>query len=190
MGRQDEREAESLARQIEALLDAGESLLWWDKLSGKAIMGGVGGTLALITLAVNAAILLLIIAPPLLPGLDAVSWLLLPLLIVDCICLFFILLYFAFGMMTGGVNAITDRRVLLADLHGNKIRRCLRLDSLSAIKARRGRGGRGDIVFLRDAGRSQAASAKNPRRLVMSDLRHLERVLDLLRQLGAPLDDN
>ena len=165
---------------IEALLDEGEDLLWWDKLSDKSIVGGFGRTLTLFTLAVNVAILLLIFLPPLLPEASALSWLLVPLLLIDCLCLLFIMLYYAFGLMTGGVNAITSRRVLVADVHRRTIVRFMSFDSLSAIRARRRRDDSGDLLFLRDEAGQEPATALNPRRLSLQGLRHFGRVVTLL----------
>lgn len=185
-GKVDEQE---LAEQIEALLAEGETLLWWDKLSDKSLIGGFGKILLSFTLSVNAAILMLIFAPSLLPESGALGWLMIPLLIVDGICLLFILLYFAFGLMTGGVNAITDQRVLVADLHRKRIVRYMRLDSLSAIRIRRERQGRGSITFFRDTSADGPASAAHPRRLSLAGVRHVGRVADLLRERTDVLDD-
>ena len=171
---------------IQALLDTGEDLLWWDKLSEASIMGGAGRSLIVITLAVNLLILLLIFAPGALPWLDSVSWLLLPLLLVDCICLLFILLYFAFGIMTGGVNAISVKRVLVVDLNRKRIVREMALDSLREIKIRRRKGDRGSITLYRDGAH---ASARKPRRMKLDGIRQFERVVDLLQEL-TELDIN
>ena len=181
---------EDLAGVIEALLDAGEDLLWWDKLSDKSIVGGVGRSLIFFTLAVNGAILLLIFLPSLLPGLNSLSWLLAPLLLVDCLCLFFIMLYFAFGLMTGGVNAITSRRVLVADVHRRKIVRSIALDGLGAIRVRKRRDDRGDLLFLRDEAGQEPASAQNPRRPSMQGLRQFSRVVALLGEQSDLIGDD
>ncbi|MCY4021477.1 MAG: hypothetical protein OXG39_18875 [Chloroflexi bacterium] len=185
-GKVDEQD---LAEQIEALLIEGETLLWWDKLSDKSLIGGFGKILMFFTLSVNAAILILIFAPSLLPDSGSMGWLMIPLLIVDGICLLFILLYFAFGLMTGGVNAITDQRVLVADLHKKKIVRHMRLDSLSSIRIRRERQGRGSITFYRDESADRPASAAHPRRLSLAGVRQLSRVVDLLREQTDMLDE-
>ena len=185
-GKVDEQD---LAEQIGALLDEGETLLWWDKLSDKSLIGGFGKILLIFTLLVNAAILMLIFAPSLLPESGSLGWLVIPLLIVDGICLLFILLYFAFGLMTGGVNAITDQRVLVADLHKNRIVRYMRLDTLGAIRIRQEGRGRGSITFFRDESEDMRASAAQPRRLSLAGVRHLSRVVDLLRAQTDVLDD-
>ena len=185
-GKADEQD---LAKEIQALLIEGETLLWWDKLSDKSLIGGFGKILMFFTLLVNAAILILIFAPSLLPESGALGWLMIPLLIVDGICLLFILLYFAFGLMTGGVNAITDQRVLVADLHKKRIIRHMRLDSLSAIRIRQEGQGRGSITFLRDEPADMRASAATPRRLSLAGVRHVSRVADLLREQTDVLDD-
>lgn len=185
-GKADEQD---LAEQIGALLDEGETLLWWDKLSDKSLIGGFGKILLFFTLLVNAAILMLIFAPSLLPESGSLGWLVIPLLIVDGICLLFILLYFAFGLMTGGVNAITDQRVLVADLHKNRIVRYMRLDTLGAIRIRQEGRGRGSITFFRDKSEDMRASAAQPRRLSLAGVRHLSRVVDLLRAQTDVLDD-
>ena len=182
-------DGQDLAEQIEALLEYGETLLWWDKLSDRSLIGGFGKTLTLFTLLVNAAILLLIFVPALLPETSSFGWLIVPLLIVDCICLLFILLYFAFGLMTGGVNAITDRRVMVADLHKNKIVRSMRLDSLSSIRIRHDRHNRGNITFFRDETGEARASSEHPRRLSLTGVRHFNRVMDLLRKQTDVIDD-
>ena len=185
-GKVDEQD---LAEQIGALLDEGETLLWWDKLSDKSLIGGFGKILLFFTLLVNAAILMLIFAPSLLPESGSLGWLVIPLLIVDGICLLFILLYFAFGLMTGGVNAITDQRVLVADLHKNRIVSYMRLDTLGAIRIRQEGRGRGSITFFRDESEDMRASAAQPRRLSLAGVRHLSRVVDLLRAQTDVLDD-
>ena len=182
-------DGQDLAEQIEALLESGETLLWWDKLSDTSLTGGFGKTLTLFTLLVNAAILLLIFVPALLPETSSIGWLIVPLLIVDCICLLFILLYFAFGLMIGGVNAITNQRVMVADLHKNKIVRSMRLDSLSSIRIRHDRHDRGNITFFRDETGEARASAEHPRRLSLSGVRNYNRVVDLLREQTDGLDD-
>lgn len=182
--------AEDLAEQIEALLNEGETLLWWDKLSDKSLVGGFATTLTVLTLLVNVAILLLIFLPSFLPETSSLSWLLVPLLLVDGVCLLFILLYFAFGLMTGGVNAITDQRVLVADLHKGKIVRYLHLDSLSSIRVRRGRHDRGNITFFRDGAKDARASDLHPRRLSLAGIRQLNRVVALLRERTDLLDDD
>ncbi len=184
-GKVDEQD---LTEQIQALLDEGETLLWWDKLSDKSLVGGFGKILMFFTLSVNAAILILIFAPSLLPDSGSMGWLMIPLLIVDGICLLFILLYFAFGLMTGGVNAITDQRVLVADMHRNRIIRYMRLDSLSAIRIRQEGKGRGSITFFRDESEDMPASAARPLRMSLAGLRHLSRVADLLREQTDALD--
>ena len=181
---------EDLTQQIQAMLAEGETLLWWDKLSDKSLIGGFGKTLIYATLFVNAAILALIFAPPLLPGAASMGWLMLPLLIVDGVCMLFILLYFAFGLMTGGVNVISDQRALLADVHKNRIVRSIRLDSLSAIRIRRERGQRGSITFLREVTADSPATAAQPRRLALVSLRHVDRVLALLREQTGHLQQN
>jgi len=185
-GKADEQD---LAGQIEALLEEGETLLWWDKLSDKSLIGGFGKILMFFTLLVNLAILVLVFAPSLLPASGSMGWLMIPLLIVDGICLLFILLYFAFGLMTGGLNAITDQRVLVADVDRNRIVRYMRLDSLSSIRIRQEGRGRGSITFFRDESGDMPASAAQPRRLSLASLRHLDRVLDLLREQTDALDD-
>ena len=182
-------DGQDLAEQIEALLEYGETLLWWDKLSDRSLIGGFGKTLTLFTLLVNAAILLLIFVPALLPETSSFGWLIIPLLIVDCICLLFILLYFAFGLMIGGVNAITDQRVIVADLHKNKIVRSMRLDSLSSIRVRHDRHDRGNITFFRDETGEARASSEYPRRLSLTGVRHFNRVMDLLRKQTDGFDD-
>ncbi len=182
-------DAEDLAEQIQALLNEGETLLWWDKLSDKSLVGGFGKTLIFFTLLVNAAILILIFAPSLLPGTSSLGWLMVPLLIVDGICLLLILLYFAFGLMTGGINAISDQRVLLADMHKNRIVRAMRFDSLSAVRIKSERRGRGSITFFRAASDELPASAAQPRRLSLAGVRHLSRVVELLREQTDALDD-
>ena len=106
------------------------------------------------------------------PWLDSVSWLLLPLLLVDCICLLFILLYFAFGIMTGGVNAISAKRVLVVDLNRKRIVREMALDSLREIKIQRGKGDRGSITLYRRGGE---ASSRQPRRMKLDGIRNFER---------------
>ena len=185
-GKADEQD---LAGQIQMLLDEGETLLWWDKLSDKSLIGGFGKILMFFTLLVNLAILVLVFAPSLLPASGSMGWLMIPLLIVDGICLLFILLYFAFGLMTGGLNAITDQRVLVADMHRNRIVRYMRLDSLSSIRIRQEGRGRGSITFFRDESEDMPASAAQPRRLSLAGVRHLDRVLDLLREQTDALDD-
>ena len=177
-----------LAEQVEALLHDGETLLWWDRLSDKSIMGGFGRTLVLFTLAVNIVIVLLIFAPSLVPSMNSLSWLTLPLLVVDCICLLFILLYFAFGLVTGGVNVITSERVLVADLHSKKVLRFMNLDSLTTIRVRQSRNDRGDLTFFRDDSGEYPATAKHPRRIAMRGLRYFSRVLELLREETDVLD--
>ncbi len=185
-GKADEQD---LAGQIQMLLDEGETLLWWDKLSDKSLIGGFGKILMFFTLLVNLAILILVFAPSLLPESGSMGWLMIPLVIVDGICLLFILLYFAFGLMTGGLNAITDQRVLVADVHRNRIVRYMRLDSLSSIRIRQEGRGRGSITFFRDESGDMPASAAQPRRLSLAGVRHLSRVLDLLREQTDALDD-
>ena len=180
----------ALAEQIESLLDEDEVLLWWDKFSDKSVMGGFGNTLTLFTLVINLLILTLIFVPVPIPALGSLGWMLVPLLIVNCICLLFIMLYYAFGLMTGGINAISDQRVLVLDLHKKKIVRHMRLASLSAIRVRRGRQDRGDIVFLRDEQSNAPATARHPRRIAMPGLRHLERVLALLQEHSDVLGDD
>lgn len=182
-------DAEDLAEQIQALLVEGETLLWWDKLSDKSLVGGFGKALIFFTLLVNAAILILIFAPSLLPGTSSLGWLMIPFLIVDGICLLLILLYFAFGLMTGGINAITDQRVLLADMHKNRIVRAMRFDSLSAVRIKSERQGRGSVTFFRAESDDMPASAAHPRRLSLSGVRHLRRVVELLREQTDVLDD-
>ena len=179
---------QDLTEQIQALLNEGETLLWWDKLSDKSLVGGFGKILMFFTLSVNAAILILIFAPSLLPESGSMGWLMIPLLIVDGICLLFILLYFAFGLMTGGVNAITDQRVLVADMHKNRIIRYMRLDSLSSIRIRQEGRSRGSITFFRDESEDMPASAAHPLRLSLAGVRHLSRVADLLREQTNALD--
>jgi len=186
-GKADEQD---LAGQIQMLLDEGETLLWWDKLSDKSLIGGFGKILMFFTLLVNLAILVLVFAPSLLPASGSMGWLMIPLVIVDGICLLFILLYFAFGLMTGGLNAITDQRVLVADMHRNRIVRYMRLDSLSSIRIRQEGRGRGSITFFRDESEDMPASAAQPRRLSLAGVRHLDRVLDLLREQTDALDDS
>ena len=177
-----------LAEQVEALLQEGETLLWWDKLSDKSILGGFGRTLVIFTLAVNILILLLIFAPSFVSSMNSLSWLTLPLLVVDCICLLFILLYFAFGLVTGGVNVITSERVMVADLHSKKVLRYLNLDSLTSIRVRQSRNDRGDLTFFRDDNSEDPATANHPRRIAMRGLRHFSRVLELLREETNVLD--
>ncbi len=184
-GKVDEQD---LTEQIQALLNEGETLLWWDKLSDKSLVGGFGKILMFFTLSVNAAILILIFAPSLLPESGSMGWLMIPLLIVDGICLLFILLYFAFGLMTGGVNAITDQRVLVADMHKNRIIRYMRLDTLSSIRIRQEGRGRGSITFFRDESEDMPASAAHPLRMSLAGVRHLSRVADLLRGQTDALD--
>lgn len=171
-----------LAEQIQTLLDEGETLLWWDKFSDKSLIGGFGKILMIFTLLVNLTILILIFAPSLLPEAGAMGWLMIPLLIVDGICLLFILLYFAFGLMTGGLNAITDQRVLVADLHKNKIVRSMRLDALSSIRVQPEGQSRGSITFYRDESADTRASAAQPRRMSLSGIRNFSRVVNLLRE--------
>lgn len=190
MKRDRNAENQDQADVIEALLDEGEVLLWWDKLSDRSIVGGAGRSLIFFTLAVNVLILLLIFIPSLLPGLNSLSWLLVPLLLVDCLCLLFIMLYFAFGLMTGGVNAITSRRVMVADVHRRKIVRSMSFDALSAIRVHARRHDRGDLLFLRDATDQAPATARKPRRLSMQGLRHFSRVVALLREQSDLLNDN
>lgn len=181
---------ENLADVIKALLDEGEVLLWWDKLSDRSLVGGAGRSLIFFTLAVNAAILLLIFVPSLLPGVNSLSWLLVPLLLVDCLCLLFIMLYFAFGLMTGGVNAITSRRVLVADVHRGKIIRSMSFDALSAIRVRKRRDDRGDLLFLRDEAGLEPATSLHPRRLSMQGVRHFRRVVALLSEHSDLIGDD
>lgn len=180
---------QNMAVAIEALLDEGEVLLWWDKLSDRSIMGGVGRTLTLFTLAVNLAILTLIFLPSFLPETSSLSWLLLPLLLIDCLCLFFIMLYFAFGLMTGGVNVMSDRRVLVVDLHRRKTVRFMSFDVMCEIRLSSRRGDRGDILFLRDEARREPATALNPRRLSLQGVRHFSRVVALLSEQSNLAND-
>lgn len=180
---------EDLTERIQALLADGETLLWWDKLSDKSLVGGFGKALIFFALLINGFILLLIFAPSLLPGAGSLGWLLLPLVLVDGICLLFILLYFAFGLMTGGVNAISDQRVLLADLHKKRIVRHMRLDAMRAIRVKPERRGRGSITFFRADTADTRATATCPRRLSLAGIRHLDRVLALLRGQTDLLDN-
>ena len=182
MKRNSKSDNEDQAGLIEALLDEGEVVLWWDKFSDRSIVGGMGRTLIRLTLAVNAAILLLILLPSLLPGINALSWLLVPLLLVDCLCLLFIMLYFAFGLMTGGVNAITSRRVVVADVHRGKIVRSIAFDTLSEIRVHKRRDDRGDLLFLRDETSKAPATARHPLRLSMQGVRQFGRVVSLLSE--------
>ena len=177
-----------LAAIIESLLDDGETLLWWDKFSDRSIIGGFGRTLTLFALAVNGLILLLILLPSLWPAVNALSWLLVPLLLVDCVCLLFIMLYFAFGLTTGGVNAITTRRVMVADVHRKRIMRFVRLETLSAIRARRHKDNRGDLLFVRDPGGQAPPSALHPGKLSMQGVRQFDQVVALLREQTDVLD--